>query len=193
MCEKVVLLRKGEVEFIGDPHIGITGYLTQSAEEHSAAIDLTTYPRQREHDGGQMLSLRYLNEEGTAAARISWDSNLLVELRYRVERPMKNLDISMAVTHAEGLRVFSEAYSDQRAAFPAEPGEYSVRLSIPIRFFKLESYFFGIGIFDDGRYIDAIDAIPMPEIVNENANINMESHRWGVVRIPVIWDSVQPC
>jgi len=191
MCERVVLLKKGEVSFIGDPHAGINGYLNQNASEQTAAIDLTTYPRQREHDGAQLVSLRFLNEQGVVSPRVPWASDLLVEVRFRLDRRLKRLDIPMAVTHAEGLRVFSEAYTDQLPRLDLEPGEYSVQLRIPLRFFKLESYFFAIGLFDEGRHGDFVEGLPMPEIFNENADTHMESHRWGVVRIPVKWDAVK--
>ena len=192
MCERVILLKKGEVSFIGDPHAGINGYLNQNADEQSASIDLRTYPRQREHDGAQLLSLKFMDEQGVVAPRVQWATNLLVEVSFRLERRLKSLDIAMAVTQAEGLRVFSEAYADQFPKLDLEPGEYAVQLSIPLRFFKLESYFFAIGLFDEGRYGDFIDGLPMPEIFDENADTHMESHRWGVVRIPVAWKAVQP-
>ena len=192
MCERVILLKKGEVSFIGDPHAGINGYLNQNADEQSASIDLRTYPRQREHDGAQLLSLKFMDDQGVVAPRVQWATSLLVEVSFRLERRLKSLDIAMAVTHAEGLRVFSEAYADQFPKLDLEPGEYAVQLSIPLRFFKLESYFFAIGLFDEGRYGDFIDGLPMPEIFDENADTHMESHRWGVVRIPVAWKAVQP-
>jgi lipopolysaccharide transport system ATP-binding protein len=192
MCQRVVVLRKGEVAFIGDPHLAINAYLNQNAEEHSNALDLTTYPRQREHDGAQLLSLKFMDEQGNVAARMPWNANLLVEVQFRIFRRLKHLDISMAVTHAEGLRVFSEAYTDEFQQLDLSPGVYAVRLSIPLRFFKLESYFFAIGLFDDGRHGDWIEGLPIPEIVNENANDHMESHRWGVVRIPVKWSPIGP-
>jgi lipopolysaccharide transport system ATP-binding protein len=192
MCERVVLLKKGMVDYIGTPHVAINAYMNQSAEEHASAVDLANYPRSRERDGARLLSVKFMDEQGQPASRVRWDMSLQAEVRFRIERPFSQLDISMAVTHAEGQRVFSESYSDQMPKLRLGCGEYSVRLSIPLRFFKLESYFFVIGLFDEGRYGDLVEGLPMPEVVNENADIYKESHRWGIVRIPVTWNPIEP-
>jgi lipopolysaccharide transport system ATP-binding protein len=191
MCERVILLKLGRVACIGETHAAINAYLNASAGDNSSVIDLSIYPRQREHDGARLLSVKFMDEQGNPAGRVPWNSNLQAEVRFRVERPVRQLDIPMAVTHAEGLKVFSEAYSDQLPKLQLEPGEYSVLLSIPLRFFKLESYFFVIGLFDEGRHADFVEGLPLPEIINETADTHMESHRWGIVRIPVKWNPVE--
>ncbi len=192
LCERVVLLRQGQVAFVGDPHVAINGYLSHNAEDHSAMLDLTSFPRARPAEGARLLSLRFLDQQGRLSARIAWPGTLLVEVRFRLDQPAKHLDIPMAVTHAEGLRVFSEAYTDQHGKLDLEPGEYLLRFSVPLRFFKLESYFLTIGLFDDGRHADFLEGLPLPEIINEYADSHTESQRWGVLRIPVEWTPVQP-
>jgi lipopolysaccharide transport system ATP-binding protein len=192
LCERVVLLKQGQVAFVGEPHLGIDGYLNQSAEDHSATLDLTSYPRARPPEGARLLSLRFLDEQGRPASWIALPGSLVVEVRFRADQPLKRLDVPMAVTHMEGLRVFSETYADQHGKLNLEPGEYLLRFSVPLRFFKLESYFLGIGLFEDGRQGDFVDGLPLPEFVNQNADPHTESQRWGVVRIPVEWSEVQP-
>jgi lipopolysaccharide transport system ATP-binding protein len=190
MCEKLVLLKQGQVAYIGDPHTAINIYLNQTAQEHASGMNLTTYPRQRQSDGGCLLSVKFIDEQGRATSRMPSNTNLKVEVKFRVERPLRQLDIPMAVVHSEGTRVFSEAYSDQWPKLQLEPGEYCVRLSIPLRFFKQESYFFAIGLYDDSRHVDFVEGLSLPEIINESADPQMESRRWGVVRIPVFWNPV---
>ena len=192
LCERVLLLRQGQVAFVGEPHTGINRYLNQNAEDHSATLDLSSYPRAREPEGARLLSLRFLDDEGRPALRIASPGSLVVEVRFRADQPQKRLDVPMAVMHAEGLRVFSETYADQHGKLNLEPGEYLLRFSIPLRFFKLESYSLAIGLFDDGRHADFVDGLPLQELVNENADPYIESQRWGVVRIPVEWSEVQP-
>ena len=191
MCERVVLLKKGAVEFIGDPHTGINGYLNQSAEEYSAAIDLDTYPRRHDVDGARLLTLRFLNENGTPASKVPWRSDLLVQFTFRIDRPVKRLDISMDVIHPEGLPLFSEIYSDQHEPESLEPGEYSAQFSVPLRFLKLESYFLNVTVSEDLKVWDHISGLPMPEMIDEEADPHVEGRRWGVVRVPVRWDSIE--
>jgi len=104
LCERVVLLRQGQVAFVGEPHVGINGYLNQNPEDHSATIDLSNYPRAREPEGARLLSLRFLDEQGRPARRIALPGSLVVEVRFHADQPLKRLDVPMAVTHAEGLR-----------------------------------------------------------------------------------------
>jgi hypothetical protein len=73
-----------------------------------------------------------------------------------------------------------------------EPGEYEVRFSIPLRFLKLEAYSLAVGLFDGPRYGDFVEGLPLPDLYNEEADMHMETHRWGVVRIPVKWNPVRP-
>ncbi len=61
-----------------------------------------------------------------------------------------------------------------------------------MRFFKMESYFLSLTLAENGMCCDSVEGLLMPEIVDENPNLNMESQRWGVLRVPVTWDLVTP-
>src|SRR3989454_980144 len=67
LCERVVLLKQGQVAFVGEPHLGINGYLNQAGEDYSATLDLSSYPRARQPEGARLLSLRFLDERGRPA------------------------------------------------------------------------------------------------------------------------------
>jgi hypothetical protein len=99
----------------------------------------------------------------------------------------------MAVIHGEGLRVFSEAYSDQYALPDLEPGEYTVSFRVPMRFFKMESYFLTLAMNENGKLVcDFIEGLLLPEIIDENPDLQIETSRWGVLRVPVTWDRIKP-
>jgi hypothetical protein len=105
---------------------------------------------------------------------------------------LRQFNLAMAVIHGEGLRVFSESYSDQHALPDLAPGGYTLRFQVPMRFFKMESYFLTLALSESGRGCDHVDGLLMPEIVDENPNLQMESQRWGVLRVPVAWDLIKP-
>lgn len=191
LCDRVLLLQNGQAAFIGDPHAGISRYLHQEGSGFSEAIDLETYPRQAPPEGARLISIAFVDEQGQPANRLHQQDSLHVEVKIRVDRPLKRLDIPMAVTHAEGMRVFSETYSDQFEKLNLEKGEYSVRFILPLRFLKLESYFLTVALIEDGRPSDQVDGLPLPEIFNEQADPHLESHRWGVVRLPVEWQPLE--
>ena len=192
MCRSVILLEQGRVACVGDAHLGINMYMDQRATANAGTTDLTTHPRQRPSEVGQLLSLKFTNHLGEQVTRMNHSEELLVEVRFRIDQPTDTLDIPMAIVHAEGIKIFSEAYSDRFKKLKLGVGEYTVQFSIPLRFLKLESYSLAVGLFDGPRYGDFIEGLPLPELVNEEADMHMETHRWGLVRFPVEWKPVSP-
>jgi lipopolysaccharide transport system ATP-binding protein len=190
MCQSVILLKQGRVSCIGDPHLGINLYLDQNAAAHAGATDLATHPRQRRPEVGRLLALKFMNDRGEQVARLNHTEDLIVEVRFRIDQPTDTLDIPMAIVHGDGLKIFSEAYSDRFKKLKLQVGEYAVQFSIPLRFLKLESYSLAVGLFDGPRYGDFIEGLPLPELINDEVDSHMETHRWGVVRFPVEWKPV---
>ena len=139
MCRRVIFLKQGKIAYAGDPHAAISAYLGQGSESHQT-IDLLTYPRQREPEGGRLRQLRFLDEQDRPIRHVSHKDMLTVEVAFTLQKHMSQFDMSMAVVHSEGLRVFSEVYSDSHPLPDLKPGEYTLRFQIPMRFFKLESY-----------------------------------------------------
>jgi lipopolysaccharide transport system ATP-binding protein len=193
MCGRVILMKQGKLAYEGDPHVAISSYLGQGVEGESAAIyDLTHYPRGMTGEGGRLLRLRFVNGQGRPAASIFLADVLTVEVDFVAQKHMQEFSMSMAVIHGEGLRVFSETYTDQYEPLDLKPGEYTVRFHVPMRFFKMESYFLSVTLVDSGRVCDHLEGLLMPEIVDENPNLHTETNRWGVLRVPVTWDVVKP-
>jgi hypothetical protein len=56
---------------------------------------------------------------------------------------------------------------------------------------KFEPYFLTIYLLEDGRPLDNVDGIALPEIHNPAADAFTESHRWGVARIPIRWSEIR--
>jgi len=193
MCRRVIFLKQGKVAFAGDPHEAISAYLGQGllAESHHE-IDLSDYPRTNAPEGGALLRVRFTNGKGQPASSLQLTDVLGVEVDFKANKKLHQFNFSMAVVHGEGLRVFSEAYSDQHAMPDLDQGEYTLRFEVPMRFFKMETYFLSLTLVDNGVCCDGVDGLLMPEIVAENPNLHMESHRWGVLRVPVAWDPITP-
>ncbi len=192
MCERVIYLKKGAVAFSGDPHVAISDYLGQGGNVSHSEIDLMTYPRAYSVTGGTLRRVRFTDGKGKPASSLHLEDVLGVEVDFAVAIPSKQFNFSMAVVHGEGTRVFSEGYCDQYETPDLAPGEYTVRFEVPMRFFKMESYFLSMTLSERGRPLDHIDGLLLPEMVNENPNIQMESNRWGVMRMPVTWATIKP-
>ena len=114
MCSRVLLLKGGHLAYSGEPHAGISAYLGQGIEAESIQTsDLASYPRSFKPDTAILKQLRFLDGSGQPANRIDLNGTLQVEVDILMEKKVRQFNLSMAVVHAEGLRVFSEAYSDQ--------------------------------------------------------------------------------
>jgi len=193
MCRRVIYLKQGKVIYSGDPHSAISAYLGQGLDAESHAdIDLSDYPRPHPIEGASFQRVRFTDGRGDPASRVRLTDSLGVEVDIKVNKTMRKFDLAMAVIHGEGLRVFSEAYSDQHAPTDLKPGKYTLRFQVPMRFFKMESYFLTLAMNENGTHCDHVDGLLMPEIFDENPNLQMESNRWGVLRIPVTWDLIKP-
>jgi lipopolysaccharide transport system ATP-binding protein len=190
MCRRVIFLKQGGIAYEGDPHEAISAYLGQGANVAYAEIDLVAYPRPWPIDGASFLRMRFTDGKGQPATSMRLTDTLGVEVDFKAEKKLRQFNLSMAVVHGEGMRVFSEAYSDQHPMPDLEPGTHSIRFEVQMRFFKMESYFLSLTLVESGRGCDHVDGLLMPEIVEENPNLQMESLRWGVLRIPVAWDVI---
>jgi lipopolysaccharide transport system ATP-binding protein len=192
MCRRAIFLKEGRVAGDGDPPAVIGAYLGHGSEaEAQSVVDLAAHPRRRSVESGGFERLSFRDGQGRAAMRVNLRDTVEVEVLIRARKPMKQLNVAMAVVQAEGLRVFSEAYSDQHALPDLAPGDYTLRFHVPMRFFKLESYFLVLAMSENGMLCDEIEGLRMPEIIDENPNLQMESHRWGVLRVPVTWDEIR--
>jgi lipopolysaccharide transport system ATP-binding protein len=191
LCEKVLVLREGENIYLGEVHAGIMAYMGQKRQNEPFQIDLETFPRTIASEGAHFKKLEFLDENGLPAIQFKRRSILTVSIQFQVCRPLKSLDIPMALVHVEGQRVFSESYSDQLGKAVLEPGDYTLNFTLPLQFLKLESYFLVIGLFDSGKQCDLVEGLPMPEIIEPDCDPYLESRRWGVVRLPVSWNSIQ--
>ena len=192
MCQRVLLLKRGEVAMIGSPHAGISAYLGEGdGVESKARIDMHDYPRTRAPQGAAITTISFRDSHGKLTDTVDPDDMLRVDVELECSWDLRQFNLSMAVIHAEGLKVFSEAYSDQFDLPDITCGKYSMTFYIPMRFLKMESYFIAITLVERNNICDHVDGILLPEIVNPNPNLQMENNRWGVVRIPVEWESIK--
>lgn len=190
LCERVLVLHNGQLVFSGDVSSGINRYSGVRGELSASSHDLKDYPRPFPSNGVRLLHAEFLDQDGAPASQALQSSDLAVVVRFAVERETNGLDLAMAAIHVEGQRVFSELYSDQFGTMKLSTGEYVIRFNIPLKFLKLDSYFLTLAILEDLRPCDQVDGLPLPEIVDPMADPHTESHRWGVVRVPVAWARV---
>jgi lipopolysaccharide transport system ATP-binding protein len=186
LCQRAILLQQGQVVFDGSPGQAIINYFGGGAE-HEASVDLSNLPRRTAYAGAQLRSLRFVDQQQQPAYSLDRGEQLSVEVDFRVTEPMPQFDISMAVVHGDGTRVFSETFTDQEPLANLQPGNYRCAFMLETKYLKPETYFLTVYLHNQGRPLDHIDNVALPEIVDRFADSIKETHRWGVARFPVQW------
>jgi lipopolysaccharide transport system ATP-binding protein len=190
MCERVILLQQGQVAYVGAPAQAIGQYFG-GGEEHSALVDLTSLPRSSPDSGALLRSVQFLNARGEPAQRLLSSEQLRVRVGFAASQPLERLEVAMALIYGDGTPVFSESLSDQAEPGPLGPGAYEFEMLLDLKYLKFEPYFLTIYLLDNGRPLDSVHSIALPEIHNPAADTFKESHRWGVARIPIRWSEIR--
>lgn len=189
LCQHTILMELGRIAFIGDSATAIGLYLS-GAFPSASSIDLKSLKRFESPNGATFLSLKFLNSQRQPFESSQPSEQIHVVITFSVEKELAAFDMAMAILHADGTAIFSESLSDQDKSGPLRPGEYEIAFTIDLRFLKLESYFLTLYLADEGRPLDSVHGIPLPELRHPKADAFKEAHRWGLVRIPVRWSFV---
>jgi lipopolysaccharide transport system ATP-binding protein len=191
LCSRAVLLERGAVAFDGPAQETTRKYFQQLSQP---APSPTHSDRQRAiaHGGGVSLQqVRYLDGAGAAQPRLDRSEVLRIVLCFEIAGRVPEMDIAMAVIHADGTRVFSEVLSESRGRVPLDPGTYSVEFELEARYLKPETYFMTLFFLDAASVLLQVDGLPFPEIVDADGDPYRESRRWGLVRLPVVWRAIE--
>ena len=190
MCQRAILLNRGQIAFSGAPTLAIAQYFGGDAE-HESLVQLAHIPRRTLPDGALFQTVQFLNSAGKPKYQFASSERLDMQVMFSVTRPLTRFDLAMAFIHGDGVPVFSEALSDQAPPGPLQPGNYEVTMSIDLKYFKLESYFLTMFLINEGRALDHVEGIVLPEIVDPSADPLIEARRWGVTRLPLTWSPLK--
>ena len=191
MCQRAILLNRGQIILDSTPVQAINAYFGASAE-HETAVLLANLPRRYPPDGGQLQSLEFADPQGRPRQQFLVSEQLVVQISFMLQRPAAAFDLAMAVIHGDGVPVFSESLSDAYPPQPLAAGCYTVSFTIDLKYLKLEAYFLTLYLLDSARALDSVEGIALPEIADPHVDALKEARRWGVVRVPLQWALPQP-
>lgn len=99
LCDRLLLLNKGEVEFSGSVAEGISRYV--STVEKSATADLTEVTtRQGPGEYARLTSLSVFDGAGRACDTFAMGQPLTIRLRLLCKEPLKNAEVGVAITNS---------------------------------------------------------------------------------------------
>lgn len=127
LCTRVLWLDHGNVVRIGSPAEVVGEYLSGTS---SAAGDIFEY-RAPAQASGSPVQVLHASLTGNGAQSVMQGDDLSLVVRLRVQEPVRRLNLSIAISTAEGALVSTMSNMDIREEWDLGPGLYdvSIRLS----------------------------------------------------------------
>jgi len=190
LCSRGIFLERGRVTAMGGAAECVRLYISRAVEQGSS-VALVSFRTNASPDRARLVKCEYQKANGQLASSVDRIEDLYVSITFEVMQPIRRLDLAIALVSSQGTRVFSEVYSDQHQTVQVLPGTYTVHFQIAAKFFKPEPYFLTVWVFDFESVEDYVEGVPLPMITDERGDATREAKRWGVVRLPLIWDPLK--
>jgi lipopolysaccharide transport system ATP-binding protein len=137
LCQRVIVLREGEIAFSGGPKEGIEHYFQavagNQADQTPHKVDLTRHPSRRPNYQPVLASLEFFNGDGKPlTGGLKLGASLKAAIGVHVERPIVNMDACIGFETLSGQRVFTAhtAFEPNRPE-RVEAGEQTFICEIP--------------------------------------------------------------
>lgn len=156
LCERVILLNRGQCLGDGEPTKMISKYLEHGKISNGEVVDVSEASSEKKL---KIRKLRIVDELGRVSPEFNLQDNVFIEVHYEVLKPGKGYNVGFEVNSVEHGCIFSSAAMDtDPLAFLSEytnVGYYIARIKLPT------------GIMRAGEYwIKATSAIPLVEVLD---------------------------
>lgn len=196
LCDRVILLRSGRIEAVGETRAVISHYLSQNAS-HSG--EKRWSPDNAPGDSDiKLLAVRVLTPQGEPSGTLSTKDDLFVEFDFNVGTKLANLCIGFDLMSIEGLTLFRTYQTDLPTEhWPAlKEGQNRWRCKIPGGLLNGGEFVISprIGIHKD-RWIVLEDAVLQFEMLLDHGvsplwNTMTARTRPGLVSPLLEWESL---
>ncbi len=188
LCTSALLLEQGAVEYQGDVAHCLKLYLGNTADEASARVDLR---ESRQNGSGEVefLEVAISDPDGRLSSSIAIGEPFDVSVRFRLNEPVEDLLIGLAVHGSEDLPIFSTHWNDLGdASFSLEPGEWETKVRIDPNHLRHGRYTISLGAIRGidllGR-VEAACSFDIAEVVLKD-DFHYD-HRVGEIFVPMTW------
>jgi lipopolysaccharide transport system ATP-binding protein len=168
LCERVAVLERGRLVFLGDCATGIEQYMNSCGAAGGSEVDLTDHPNRRPGSRPIYHKIRMLNAAGNPTAQVACGEPATFELEVDSKGGMGQLHFGVIVEDSFGSRLFTVAtlFSDSQLgpvrerkkvlchvpAMPLAPGRYALSLVAgPLGQFQTDA-------IDQAAWFDVVDA-----------------------------------
>lgn len=186
LCSRTILIQKGSMIYDGRPAEAISHYLGQTSNEANT-FDLGRMSNLSGEKQASITKVKYFDSRGRSTAKMYQGERINIRAYLSTKVQLEKMDLAMAVVHRDGTRVFSMTLADQEGPASIAAGHYAIGFSFDLNYLRSDQYYLALNLSECGNTLDHIDGIPFPEIEDPYADEVKESYRWGIVRIPVLW------
>jgi lipopolysaccharide transport system ATP-binding protein len=109
LCEKVALLERGRIAFVGDPHKGIERYTQACSSSSGGDAALSAHPRRRPGSPTILGRLRLLGADGRPTDQVICGAPLAIEVELDARCPRGAYHVAVGCDDTLGCRLFTAA------------------------------------------------------------------------------------
>lgn len=157
LCEKVLVLSHGRVDYFGPCEKGIERYMREGTDRDEAEIDLSTSRRACHSTAPVFRHIRLLSDDGIASNQFSCGQSMLVELELDWKLPPARVNFGIAFNDSFGRRLFTAATFLGTSGSIDMPGVRKLTCRVPS--LQLAPGRFSVDLFAIPIYYSAIDEI----------------------------------
>jgi lipopolysaccharide transport system ATP-binding protein len=195
LCENVLLLQNGQIEFYGDHVEGIAKYL-HTAQNLNAFTDLREHPNRVPNARSTIASICIKNSLGELKREFYIGENITLEVDInRCSPPLNDVALTIGVFTRQG-QIISSLYSNAQMQTDG-----SLNISNPARFRSIikairytpGTYLLKISLSSHGQVVDRVDNVASFEILPSDVYKTGKSHivlAKGIVVPDVEWELI---
>lgn len=192
LCEKCMVLDKGEVFYVGDTTTAIKKYLELNENAQEFNFKNPILFNNNDKKDACLLKVGLRNNSDEYKLTYDYTDEITIEIKFKVNKFISDLYANFVVLDSIGNKVFMSTDQDLGEVKYGVGNEYSFDITLPKRILKPDSYSVNIGInsFENGR-IDKYDSLFRFEIIDNSTYRSMKNmYRSSVIIAPELkWKS----
>jgi lipopolysaccharide transport system ATP-binding protein len=183
LCERVILLRAGEIHLAGSPDRVTACYMEDGTR--------LTQRWERTSPSDSEVILRRIelqDHSGRSISHVTTATRLAVAVDFTVVRPVRNLQLTVGLNGPAGEPIFDASPQDAGVELPDGPGDFHATVRLPADILLPQRYRVKVGFWQlHGGIIDtSIDLSFVVQEVPSLANVR-PGGRSGLLVLPSQW------
>lgn len=157
LCEKVLVLSHGRVEYYGPCQKGVECYMRDGADRDEAEIDLSSSRRASRGGTPVFRQIRLVNDEGVVSNQFTCGQPMTIELEIDWQLPPASVNFYVAFNDSYGRKLFTAATFLGTTGSINMPGVRKLTCRVPS--LQLAPGRFSVDLFAKPLYSEPVDEI----------------------------------